>query len=331
MKRKVLALAIGMLLIGLNLYAADGDLIVQGNLGVGTTSPAVKVSAVAGASNSWVADFYGLATSNILRIGNFNGYPTIGANNNAGTQWTDLSINFVGNTLFATSSGNIGIGTASPISKVNVRTGTDENLVVRPYSDFGTGFEGMLIHSINDGNSAHKVVGIEGSKVLINAGTFGNVGIGTSAPANILAVLQGSASDPIADSWTTYPCDKTTKEVIRVLPDKSGALDQLLGIELYEWKRKPLVSDEEIVDPFEKNLSASELEKRKQDLSALKSKMPKFQATRVGLMLDDPNIPDEIVAVDGSGKKGIDLVGYIGWLHATIKELAQRVQELEKR
>jgi hypothetical protein len=160
----------------------------------------------------------------------------------------------------------------------------------------------------------------------------GKVGIGTASPGNILSVLQGATNDPIADSWTTYPCDRTTKDIIRTLPNQSGALDQLAQIELYEWKRKPMVSDEEIKRATgEEELGAGELEVKIQELSAAKSILPKFQAKRLGLMLDDPNIPDEIIAIDGAGNKGLDLVGYIGWLHATIKELALRVQELEKR
>ena len=74
------------------------------------------------------------------------------------------------------------------------------------------------------------------------------------------------------------------------------------------------------------------LETGLRELSAEKSNRPKFQAKRLGIMLDDPNIPDEIAVLDGAGnKKGIDVIGYIGWLHATIKELALRVQELERR
>lgn len=39
MKMKVLILVVGLLLIGGNLYAANGDLIVNGNLGIGATTP----------------------------------------------------------------------------------------------------------------------------------------------------------------------------------------------------------------------------------------------------------------------------------------------------
>ena len=38
MKTKILAVVLGVLLITVNLFAADGDLIVNGKLGVGTGS-----------------------------------------------------------------------------------------------------------------------------------------------------------------------------------------------------------------------------------------------------------------------------------------------------
>ena len=43
MKRKILGLIIGFLFIGINGFAADGDLIVNGNVGIGTTAPASKL------------------------------------------------------------------------------------------------------------------------------------------------------------------------------------------------------------------------------------------------------------------------------------------------
>ena len=43
MKKKILGVVMGFLLIGINLFAADGDLIVNGNVGIGTTTPGVKL------------------------------------------------------------------------------------------------------------------------------------------------------------------------------------------------------------------------------------------------------------------------------------------------
>jgi hypothetical protein len=45
---KLIILAVGLLLVGTNLYAADGDLIVNGNVGVGTLTPQAKVDVVGG-------------------------------------------------------------------------------------------------------------------------------------------------------------------------------------------------------------------------------------------------------------------------------------------
>lgn len=39
MKKRVIILVVGFLFIGFNLFAADGDLIVNGKVGVGTTTP----------------------------------------------------------------------------------------------------------------------------------------------------------------------------------------------------------------------------------------------------------------------------------------------------
>ena len=42
MKKRILVLIVGFLFIAINGLAADGDLIVNGNVGIGTTSPGAK-------------------------------------------------------------------------------------------------------------------------------------------------------------------------------------------------------------------------------------------------------------------------------------------------
>ena len=63
----------------------------------------------------------------------------------------------------------------------------------------------------------------------------GNVGIGVANPLNILEVVQGSETDPVADAWTTYSSArwKTNIEPIE------GALDKvrrLRGVS-FDWKK----------------------------------------------------------------------------------------------
>ena len=79
---------------------------LNGNVGIGTTTPLNKLSVVAD-SDTWAANFFGQSTSDMVRIGtSFGGVATIGANNNAGSAWTNLAINPGG--------GNVGIGTSTP-------------------------------------------------------------------------------------------------------------------------------------------------------------------------------------------------------------------------
>lgn len=336
MEKKILGVAIGLILIGVNLYAADGDLIVNGKVGIGTTTLSYPLTVKSSAAGTHIMGLSGSGTG-LFMLGNFGGtndgqFVLYDNNQNADVYLRADNSSWIMN--------NLGIGTASPASALDtagtIRAGS--YTYVAPTS--GTGVETYYHSASSIGRllvydrsaSAYKDLGIginSGNQLYLKLS--GNVGIGTNNPSNILGVLQYSTTDPVADSWTIYPCDRTTKEIIRTLPNQSGALDRLLAVPLYEWKRKPLVSDEEIKGEQEKVLTPAEMESRRQELSAVKSTLPKFQTVRLGVMLDDPNIPDEIVSLDGAGKKGLDLVGYIGWLHATIKELALRVQELEKR
>jgi hypothetical protein len=74
---------------------------------------------------------------------------------------------------------------------------------------------------------------------------------------------------------------------------------------LYEWKRK--TSDPE------------------------KAKLPKYTAKRVGVMLDDKETPQEIAVLGAEGKaEGIDLLAYIGYLHAGLKEAALEIRALKQ-
>lgn len=57
----------------------------------------------------------------------------------------------------------------------------------------------------------------------------GNVGIGTENPTNILTVVQGSATDPIADSWGNYS-SRRWKTNIQPLSDALEKVQRLRGV-----------------------------------------------------------------------------------------------------
>jgi len=80
--------------------------------------------------------------------------------------------------LAITSSGNIGIGTSTPLSPLNVRTGTDRVLWVRT----GSSPSSVWLTSINDAANTFVPLKVDGSTLLLNSNSGGNVGIGTTSP-----------------------------------------------------------------------------------------------------------------------------------------------------
>ena len=159
----------------------------------------------------------------------------------------------------------------------------------------------------------------------------GNVGIGVSNPANILTIQQGSATDPIADAWTTYACDRKHKDLLRTNP--TGYLARIKEMSVYEWRRKVKVSDEEALAAVGKQRpSPAELDAKKQELATVKATLPKYTAKRLGPAIDDANVPPEILVLDPDGTPaGIDLLAYVGYLHAALREAALKIDELEAR
>jgi len=162
--------------------------------------------------------------------------------------------------------------------------------------------------------------------------TEGRLGIGTLSIPNILSIQQGSPTDPIADSWTVYPSDRQHKNLLRTL-NPHGYLDQVKAVELYEWTRRPSVSDEETKQVLRTSRPTPQaLAAKKRDLAERKARLPKFTAKRVGVAIDDANVPSEILTFNEDGTKaGIDLLAYVGYLHAALKEAVLKLEELESR
>jgi hypothetical protein len=109
------------------------------------------------------------------------------------TQSNSLVLGSINGTGAGTADTNVGVGTTAPLFRFHVKTGTDQNLVVRPAADFG-GTAGIALQSVNDANSVYLPLDLEGSKITMNAGSFGRVGIGTTAPGFKLEVVDGGNS-----------------------------------------------------------------------------------------------------------------------------------------
>ena len=148
-----------------------------GYVGIGTTNPTAKLE-IGGAASV---------------ISNTAGDITINSASNNISFSGDNLINIT-NGIFA---GNVGIGTTKPGYKLDVHTGTDYNLAVT-----STGTAYLNLASVNDAHNAYTKLALNGSSIILNNETSGNVGIGTTNPGTKLDVV-GSirASNSPSGSW----------------------------------------------------------------------------------------------------------------------------------
>jgi hypothetical protein len=192
----------------------------NGNVGIGTVTPGYQLDVGSGTGyqyfrlNSGNSSYNGSAVlfenagSLFSAIGNYSGIYG-GAFNNALTLYTNSANVLIPN-------GNVGIGTVSPYATLDIRSGTNERLLVRAASGGG-----MSIGSVNDANSLFQPVEIDGSSIAL---MVGNVGIGTTSPGYPLTVSGIAYISSTAYATSFVPTsDRRLKDQISTLP--SGALD----------------------------------------------------------------------------------------------------------
>ncbi len=244
--KPAIAPTIGWTVAGNNMYSA-----VSGNIGIGTSDPR-RLLHIANASNvSFVLEDLGAAANarkkfintddGLLRFGkfddnwNFTPQMTIDNNGNVGigTTASSYKLDVMGSAQI-TNKGDgaliLMLNSERPYGFYQRGTGNHSGLDLRPTVDqklisISTSDQKMLA-GFNDANVGPDMV------YFVPEG--GLVGIGTNMPSNILTILRNSATDPIADGWTTYS-SRRWKTNIQPINNALEYIKQLQGVR-FDWK-----------------------------------------------------------------------------------------------
>ncbi len=169
------------------------------NVGIGTTSPAVKFHSYGGALSVGDESSYSARFSNNSNKGVVIGYDSTNNKGHIGSinpavAWTDLILNANG--------GNVGIGTTSPQKKLHVANGNDGAIQLGSSTYYG-----IIEHdATSTGANIYTTAAASGGGHIFKVGTSeymritsgGNVGIGTTSPLRKLTVTGSSGTTMIA-------------------------------------------------------------------------------------------------------------------------------------
>ena len=140
--------------------------------------------------------------------------------------------------LVIDSAGNVNVGGTTNFGLFTVTQSTDTNAGGIGVVDSGNSKSGRLW---SNGTNIYLSSGATGTGSLVLNEGGGNVGIGTTAPGQLLDVNSGGGN-MIADGYDTHSL-AVYKENIE---DASGYLDKVLACPAQKWNRKPFVSANEI-------------------------------------------------------------------------------------
>ncbi len=184
-------------------------------------------------------------------------------------------------------TGEVGIGTNSPAARLEIVSNSLNDHLVLTRGGAGS------VHLTATNPSGFSITDGKNNTFFHIRQAGGNVGIGADDPSNILTVVKGSATDPIADAWTTYSSRRWKTNIQRI----EGALDKiqrLRGVS-YEWKKN-----------------------RKPDIGLI--------AEEVG------EVVPEVVAYEENGvdAQSVDYARLVAVLIEAVKELSAKVERLER-
>ena len=123
------------------------------------------------------------------------------------------------------------------LDAVGLKLSRPDNTAAYMNAEFSRGSgANFTINTVGDGsgNTEKWILKYQLDTKSITLDNAGNFGIGTVNPGNILTVVQSSATDPIADSWTLYS-SRRWKTNIQTIENALEKVQHLRGV-TYDWK-----------------------------------------------------------------------------------------------
>src|SRR3990167_4355569 len=201
-------------LVTLNAVGSGSAFSFSDNVGIGETAPVSKLSVSGGGTfgasyDTTVAPTNGLLVEGNVGIGTTTPYSLLSISNSASTAANTPLFTIASTTAGTATStlmtvlanGNVGIGTAAPMSKLQLTDTANLYLALNSTANTpevaismntNTDSSNLWWVGINDDSSKNYSVGygmsltLSGTKLAISTG--GNVGIGTTTPAQLLSV-----------------------------------------------------------------------------------------------------------------------------------------------
>jgi hypothetical protein len=326
MKRVFVLIVVVMAMLTAEAFGANGDLIVDGKLGVGTANPLATGKLFIKDDSTYNSEWNsaGIAITNnsvndpVLRIG---------TDKVAGISYIQsmrLNYNWEAPLTLQAAGGNVGIGTAAPEGKLNVvgllQLGKS-NLGGIPWINMTSN---MTNSGSTKGMTTHSIFGPYDA----TSGDIGSlyVGVGTSADGtrNDLYLYNHGCFGGICNMKTAYIYADTTyvsgtifqssdSRLKKDIAEKTNSLEKLKQIKVvtYKWKDKGMGEDPQI------GVIA-------QDVEAVFPELVKEVTNQLYLQSENKEgLLPKIKAVDYGKLAAISLQG--------VKELSNKVDQLEER